>query len=99
MDLLPKDIIAIVQRYVFDANYSDLKQQYKQKWLNNIHWDDHSQLFAFKRDYYNTFFVANWRNWIHLPDIQLYGIRTFHNVVTRTHKARYIHELPKRYFN
>ncbi len=105
MELLPKDIIAIVQRYVFDANYSDLKQQYKQKWLNDIYWDDNNELFAFKRNNTHTLFVANWRNWIKYDEeiIRTNGIRQFHYDVHYYMTSPYVnmieYDLPKRYFH
>ncbi len=62
---LPKDILGIVYRYVFDYNYSRLMKQYADVWLNGensydrIFWDDGRSRFKSW-----SYCVANWRDCI-----------------------------------
>ena len=63
MDNLPKDIIAIIQRYVFDYVYRELKKEYQYRWLNpqNIYWGDYFMRFVKKLPDYSWRYIANWR--------------------------------------
>lgn len=63
MDRLPKDVIAIVDRCLFDYKYAQVKRQYRCVWLNDfenldnkIYWDDEDVEFATNHRH-----VANWR--------------------------------------
>ncbi len=64
MELLSKDLIGIIDRYLFDYCYSQVKQQYKDVWLNEfenteckIYWNDKGCCFE-TLDYLR----ANWRD-------------------------------------
>ncbi len=41
MNGLPKDVLSIVDRYVFDYNYTRLRSEYKDMWLNKMYDKDH----------------------------------------------------------
>ncbi len=62
MELLPKDIITIVYRYIFNDIYKALKHQYHEEWVIycpdkcKTFWSERWQIFE---DGYNT--AANWR--------------------------------------
>lgn len=64
MELLPRDLIVIVYRYIADYNYTQLKRQYAAVWLNTdpnrdeyqIYWDHSRSDFEI-----GCFFIANWR--------------------------------------
>ncbi len=72
MNKLPKDIIAIVHRYVFDDIYRRLRIDYELTYLNKHHmvgdhfigifWSDVDQYFMCWNGYYGHV-AANWR-WI-----------------------------------
>ena len=82
LELLPKDLIVIISRYVFDYQYSLVRHEYERVWLNcylnseyNIFWDI----------YYNEFctmdrYVANYRA-LTLNPI-LFPIRKFYDTLT-----------------
>ena len=54
MELLPKDVLFIVYRYIFDHNYTQLKQQYSIEWI--VMWNPNH------KGFWNGVGVANWRN-------------------------------------
>ena len=64
MDRLPRDVVLIVYRLVFDYNYSRLMEQYRTVWLNRpnsdditeIYWNEHRMSFMT-----SIRFVFNWR--------------------------------------
>lgn len=59
MDVLPKDIVGIVHRYLFDYNYSRLVKQYVDTWINGrFYWDEHKHVF---RSFSSGGYIANWR--------------------------------------
>ncbi len=62
MDRLPKDVIGIVDRLLFDYNYDLVKQQYKQVFLCDAVWDNRYECFIHWVGNGQTgLFVANWR--------------------------------------
>ena len=59
MDVLPKDIACIVNRYVFDYNYSRLMKQYVSTWIKGrFYWDGDIHVF---RSFGGNPYIANWR--------------------------------------
>ena len=70
MEVLPKDIVLIVYRYIYQYNYDVMREQYKHLWLNDpsiaanigdfnmslIFWDDNLHCFCTDHT-----FVANYR--------------------------------------
>ena len=57
MELLPRDIKAIIHRYIFDSYYSRVKVEYERIWQS--YWDDDEQCFADADSY-----RANWRHFL-----------------------------------
>ena len=88
--ILPKELIIIVHRYVFDHHYSQVMAQYEKLWLNdiededddNIRWDDKPMSFVTDDRY-----VANWRDLVH-PCTDIF---TFYD------NKQHLKALPKRY--
>ena len=37
---IPKDVQFIIYRYLFDSQYSVVRREYTERWLNDIRWDD-----------------------------------------------------------
>ncbi len=66
MDLIPKDVIAIVYRYIYDYYYTQVKQKYRLVWLNGYENQEHNIFWDHKYSEFSTNdrHVANWR---HLP--------------------------------
>ena len=60
MDVLPRDIVDIVYRLLFDYNYGRLIRQYTTIWLNIVTWSDTLQCFVEIRGV-SKIAVANWR--------------------------------------
>ncbi len=58
-EVLSKDVIEIVHRYLVDYWYLQVRKQYRDVWLNanSIFWNDLQNLFQT-----NCTFVANWRH-------------------------------------
>ena len=92
MDLLPKDIIIIVYRLIFDVDYVVLKQQYKQTYcgtvdVRQIGWDDDTCTFGTE-----SIFVANWRSDKRLKEC---AMKPIYDLTTRKKSRSYF--LPNRY--
>ena len=78
MECLPRDIALMVHRYLFDSNYSDLKQQYRSVYCNDreggdradlIYWNDVPMCFATV-----VVRVAQWRSFDNDGDV-IYELR------------------------
>ncbi len=57
MDRLSKDVRGIIDKYIFDYNYSKVKEQYRANWLNDdesdkraINWSDKWTCFCLGND-------------------------------------------------
>ena len=60
MDVLPRDIVQIVYRLLFDYNYGGLRRQYTAIWLTGpYYWNDCKGTFIRLN---SSGRIANWRN-------------------------------------
>ncbi len=83
MDCLPKDVIAIIQRYVFDYNYRALMSNYCNIWLGweVFYWERDDNCFRRIRD---KEYIANHRmlvnSWFYRGIFNFYTQRITGNI-------------------
>ncbi len=96
MELLPKDVILIVDRYTYDYNYARLREQYKQYWLNPQYNDDDKIFWVDTLNHEGRFermmdFGANRRN------ILMCHERDWEQVIYRFYSDKRVGKIPNNY--
>ena len=95
MDVLPKDVRAIIYRYLFASTYEAVIHQYREQWLTDrnearqhnhrIYWDDGGSLFCTRENY-----VANYRTSRRIADFdrEIFHFRRYRTALMKLGDTR-----------